>query len=191
MASVQPFLHANGGVGIAQGTNVGQRVGQKITIKSIEWMLRISGAASTSGTYGPMCIDVILDKQCNGTIVATADLYAHMLSGTPTAVADIAGSRGPRNLINSKRFVTIAKKVFQPVSLIYTAATSFSPNGAMVHGYKKVNIPIEYGLSGSAPTDGAVAQIKSNNLYIVISYSSPGASGNIDVQLFTRTRYQD
>jgi len=189
LTTVQPFLHANGGNGIAQGTNAGQRLGNRITVKSIEWCVTFDSDALTAGSFGPFMVYVVLDKQCNGVIVTTADLFAHMLDGVPTAVAAIAASNAPRNLINASRFTTISKKMFQPRDT-YGITTAAETGRIQATGYKKVNIPIEYGVNAAAGTSGTIDQIKSNNIYIIAAYSPNGAIG-CSVQVFTRVRYSD
>ncbi len=163
---------------IAQGVTESERVGRKCTIKSINWRYQVSipefDAAVTPATPSTVRLIVYCDKQCNGATIVGTDLLES---------ADIHSFR---NLSNSGRFTVHLDKV---VTLNYL--TMASDGAGVVSGgevfreyqfYKKVNIPIEFN-----GTTGAIAEIRSNNLGVMVV----GLSGAGAINSKFRLRFSD
>jgi len=160
---------------VAQGGGESQRIGRKITIKSIQMrhVLTYVPAASTQGLT-TVVICLVLDKQANGAAPAITDIF----TSNSAATAMI-------NLANSERFVVLKRFVFTLASSA-GASGSFSRAEALIDFYKKVDIPVEY--DNTAAT-GALTTVRSNNLLL-----TAGSLGEDDVVLMTgttRIRYSD
>ncbi len=144
---------------IAQGVTESERVGRKCTIKSVYWngVLTLPEvlAQATPGAGDRVRLILYLDKQCNG---ATA---------TQAGILESTAYDSYRNLANSGRFQILLDK---KITLNYLTLGS---NSAASHShtqflrqfsfYKKCNIPIEFD-----NTTGAITEIRSNNLGILI-----------------------
>jgi len=150
---------------VPQGTTESQRIGRKITIKSIaiKGYIEGNGVASTAQLVQ---MNLILDKQCNGAAAAYNDVY---VSNSINA---------HRNMANSERF-DVLKTWRIPINPQVTiiAGTSFLPTYKNFKYYKKCNIPIEFN-----NTTGAIAEIRSNNLSLIAI-----SAGGDDTANFTAT----
>ena len=158
---------------LKQGTNANQRIGRKVTLKSIK-VQGVVQSCEDIQTDMVVCVWLILDKQANGTIFTAADVFGH-----PGATADdgqIPVSQvqdGPLIITtnyliaNTQRFTVLGKKYVTLRNQIpYTTNLDGQKGGAqgMFTFYKKVNMQIEYG----GPT-GAIGEIKSNNIQLIIA----------------------
>lgn len=144
---------------IAQNTSETGRIGRKCTIKSINWNGFLSIPEDTSlatpNSGDRIRLILYLDKQANGA------------AATQAGILETTAFDSYRNLANSGRFQILMDKKFV---LNYL---TLSGSAANVHHhtevlkqfsfYKSCNIPIEY--SG---TDGLLAEMRSNNLGILI-----------------------
>lgn len=148
---------------VAQGTGANERIGRKITVKSISGRIAFTvqdrNYIASTGVYNNVqfMLWLVLDKQCNGALASPNDIF------------DPANTfRCLRNMQYSDRFQILNKWIIDMGVL----STSFAAGGTtvpiVVGGtktidiYKKVNIPIEYSNS-----TGATTEIRSNHLFFV------------------------
>ncbi len=165
-------------VTIAQGTEEQQRIGRKITIKSINWRwsVQIIGQANLNSTSDVVRVILYLDKQCNGGGAAVL------------GVLETANYQSFNNLSNRGRFRILMDRTY---SMNCTAGggdgtPGFQSGDNIIHDslYKKCNIPIEY---DNSVTTGVVTSVRSNNIGI-LTISRDGTSG-FDSQM--RVRFID
>jgi len=147
---------------LKQGTNANQRIGRKITLKSINVKLVLQ-AAQNIQTDVTACVWLVLDKQANGNIFTASDdgqiPVAQVQDGPLITATNYL-------IANSQRFVILGKKcVVLRNQIPYTANIDGTRGGAQapINFYKKVNMQIEYG----GPT-GTIGEIKSNNIQMII-----------------------
>lgn len=170
---------------IAQGAGVTQRIGNKILVKSIQFIGTFipqnAGTAQVS-TYSPsqmVRMLVLVDKQPNGALPAASDVFE---SGTNVF--------SPINLSNRDRFVVIKDKMYTLGPAVSTAtANQYAFGGDCIRlckFYKKLRLPVTFGGSTSAITD-----LRTNNIIVVLFGSV--ATGTNDAQLdgYMRVRYVD
>lgn len=179
---------------VPQGTQASQRIGQRINIKSIginfsAWMpTGIIPAASPQSHL--LRLILVCDKQNNGLGFTTPDLlHDGVTPADPSA-------QSFRNLTNSGRFQVLSDTRY---NLNYNAITGIevSAPGFVVAAqtltsgqiWKDVNLPIEYGAGGT----GALSEIRSNNLAMVMVLESQPLAGLAGVSIFlqSRIRYED
>lgn len=163
---------------IPQGVTESQRIGRKCTIKSIGWRWRLSLLAQDAGAT-PVSADTVrvimyLDKQCNGATAAASDLI------------ESDDFQSFNNLSNSQRFVTLMDRTvtLNVPNMASDAAGVVSSSNYFVDGtfFKKCDIPIEFN-----STTGAIAEIRSNNLGILVI----GFTGNTVLNSKIRLRFSD
>lgn len=159
---------------IPQGVEESQRVGRKVTIKSIHvrWVVNMA-ATATSPTIR---ILLVQDTQCNGAAATYSGVNGVLETDTVQAF---------RNLENSQRFI-IHKDWFFPLNTGAGVTGSFNPFSKTIKWSKTCSIPIEF---DSSATTGAIGTIRSNNLFLI-------ARANVDDDLVAvngvvRIRYTD
>jgi len=138
---------------VPQGVEESQRVGRKITIKSINirWVISAGAGTTASDTLRLMLVQ---DTQANGAAATYSGVGGVLESDTVTAF---------RNLENSNRFIVLKDWFF---SLNPTAGIvgAFNSTQKSITFNKKCNIPIEFDSSAST---GAIGTIRSNNLFLL------------------------
>ncbi len=166
--------------GIPQGTDQSERIGRKITLKSINMHYEVSlpavnGAASPDGGDVVRMI-VYLDKQCNGAASTSADI----LAGGADHQAFRALANTSRYIVFMDKFIDINRKTLCSTQ----NADTFDHSRQFISGkfYKKVNIPLEYGGVGAT-----VAELRSNNVGVLLMT----ATGVAGYACKTRIRYAD
>lgn len=156
---------------VKQGTNSNQRIGRKITLKSINIKLLLQPAVNIQ-TDLTVCVWLVMDKQANGTMFTAADVF-----GKPGAVdAGQIPVTQVQNLpiivtsnylvANTQRFTILGKKCVTITNQIPFTTNAVSSRGGAhksINFYKKLNTQIEYG-----GVTGAIGEIKSNNIGIII-----------------------
>lgn len=172
-------------MGIARGTNMGQRIGNRITLKSIEVVINFYPIGDINPIQWGAMFALVYDRQPNGALPTNAQqLFEAYIKGVPTAWGNPAVAGGFTNLVNSGRFVTLAK--FRP-SLTSVSANvagvQFTPK--QIHLFKKLNLPVEYtGVEGGT---GYNAEIQKGQLLLI------GYAGNTGYgcKVAHRVRYTD
>lgn len=134
--------------GMAQGTTASERVGRRITIKSVELKARLS--PGTAGTLATVRYALVLDRQANAATANFTDIY------------DAALPESLRNISNKARFQVVWDSGLLPV--IGNSTTLLTDDSRhSIEFYKKVGIPVQY----NAVNGGAIGDIQTNALYFV------------------------
>jgi hypothetical protein len=175
-------------VEIAQGTGNNQRIGRKINVRTIHLQAVIySEAAAAATAFGGEMVRValVLDKQANGATPSSSLIYDNFFGG---GVFGAACSF--RNKENEARF-RVLKEWRVPITPQFGVATAgttgvIAYDTKRVEVYKKVNIPIEYN-----GTTGAITEIRSNNLLLLLSSSLTGHDTAINIMGGMRITYDD
>jgi len=171
--------------GIADGTLVTQRVGRKVTIRSVQVRGIVYGTdtQSTTGadTLSNLCrVMLVWDKQANGTVMT----FAQPLSATTSVSFN--------NLDNRERFVMLMDKHLAMGPFVYnTTATQAIGLGdnvqATINKYKRMPKGACTIFSGTGATIG---DITSGALYLV-TIGSRGAANGHTLEDITPVRYPD
>lgn len=164
---------------IPEGNGEEQRVGRKIIIKKIAFRfdINLAGTASQNDTADIVRVIMVLDKQCNGALPNVTD------------VLKSADWLSYNLLANSMRFSILMDRTY---AINHTAGSGRGVTDNLSYGltfihdsfYKNCDIRIEY---SSAATDGNIATIKSNNIFLL--YISRKGLAGIDATL--RFRFND
>lgn len=166
-----------------QGVNNNQRIGNKITMKSI--LSRITVTYQQTDLRNLLNVNdtfrVIIgyDKQTNGADVALSEVLA------------LAGAGGtidsPLNLFNKDRFIIFVDKTynFPSSGLIYTTQSPIQQK-MTIKIYKKLNHTTQY---GSSTAD--VGAIKTGGLFFFIFNDLPSTTTTIFQQAYHRLRFID
>lgn len=180
---------------IPNGTGATERIGRKVTIKSL--MIRYQITRDTSWvlatdtptlikqgtTSDTVRIIIALDRQTNGQAADISMLLADL------------DFHSYNSLVNKGRFTVLSDNVYtlNPTGISSDGTTLFIPPITINATFmKKLNLPIEY--SG---TTGAIGEIKSNNIvcFAITQYAgSPSTTGtypNITINWKSRTRFAD
>lgn len=157
-------------VGLLQNATATGRVGQKITLKSIQIKLACTLAAGAVDT-DIAHIWLVQDTQCNGAAATAADVF----------VAVGAVGNQMRNVENGARFKILKHFVFR-MNADAGVAAAFGGDFQQQECFLQCNIPVTY----NAAT-GAITEIKTNNLFFV--YGSTAATATTSG--VARLRYTD
>jgi len=147
--------------GLVSGTGATQRVGRKITIKSIQ----VTGYVGITGDEINR-FALVVDTQANATAPAITDIYT---ASSPSAL---------REINNMPRFKVLWDS--GPIGQVLTSDSEICTFDV----YKRVNVGVQY----NAGVVGDITDIQTNSLYFV--HRNTGASvssGRLDV----RIRYDD
>ncbi len=156
---------ANGGavttlLQIAQGTTESERLGRKITLRSINCRFEITLPSTTvvASTSDVIRVLIVQDKQCNGAIPPWA------------TILESNDYQSFNQLANKSRFRTLMDRTYAIQATAGSGqGTTNTKEYAEAHisdtFFKKCNIPIEYDNSG---TTGAITEIRSNNILLLL-----------------------
>jgi len=153
--------------GLVPGSGADQRIGRKVTIKSL--LLKYSfnlGATSTGGS--PCRILVVYDKQANAVAPNITDVL----------LADAFNS--PNNLSNRDRFVTLVDQITDNISVQW----NFSIGGSI---FKKLNLETMF----NAGTAGSIGDITSGSILIFAAQAGNIGTASPGLIFRSRIRYQD
>lgn len=180
---------------IKQGTGQSEMLGYKCTVRKIllRACMRIDGESSTNATLTDavaaltpevMRFMIVLDKQCNGTAPTVAEVFDDF-SGGPSYLSF-------NKLSNSRRFKILhSKEVSLPIGgcgLTHngTAFSIVTPAQDLYHeAYINCNIVLDFQPQAGAPR--ALAEVRSNNLFVL----AISTSGSAKVAYNVRLRYDD
>lgn len=170
------FIETGTGIlinGLAPGTGASQRIGKKVSMKSIQLRAAI-GQGATGGAApfaGFVRTFIVYDKQANAAVPTVASI-----------LEAVSGS-SPMNMDNRERFLVLYDRQI--------AIDQFGGNAsAQIKMFKKIALPTVF----NAGTAGTVADITSGSLYIVfISENSFAAAATNPpvIQWYSRVRYED
>lgn len=191
LATVTP----NTGATLDTGVGPSQRVGRKITIRQllVDSQVEIQWAAAIDPVMQiDYRCDLVWDKQTNGGPYTApgnigTDVYDVVAGGNV--------SQCFLNLSNEGRF-TILKRWEGSIQTDSRSIVGASTTGGIrrelhLKCNKKCNIPIEF--LGVGAGSGSLANIRSNNVFLLYTFSVP-AAGGVTVLLASsqiRTRYTD
>jgi len=159
--------------GLAPGNSASQRVGMKVSIRSVE--IRMAPhATTTNGEENTIRCMIVLDRQSNGV--------------APTAITDILQTNSvtsPRSLTQRKRFKIIWDRLFA----IGAATNSGTAQTRTIDKYIKFKRPIvaEY----NAGVAGTIADISANSLWLVFFATQPSGATDSLGPSYVRIRYTD
>lgn len=170
-------LVSPGATGIPGGTGVNQRVGNRITLKSVVFdaLVRLGDAVLADGVIEA---SIVLDTQVNGAFAAFTDIY----EAAATASNDI--TQLPRKLENAQRFRVLWSQK-KPFRRMVTPVTSSVP---VIHFQKFLALPslvVNY-----LSADGLYTSIRDNALLFVVR-ASDGVTLSSASQVTGRLRYID
>lgn len=179
-------------VGIQTGTGQNNRVGHRISITQLSYYGIVKMPERNNQAYSVVNDDilrvmVVIDKQTNGVTLSVADLLDNTNTGT------VGNVHSFRNLTSTTRF-RILKDEF--VHIDGNPPIHDTSAGATTSNYACPvrRLPMEYHYKFEKPllieytsTTGAIAEIKSNNIYIVFL----SHNGVVEVGGVTRVRYMD
>lgn len=151
--------------GVAQGYSELQHIGRSLTMSSIQWRFTGHLAPTTTGASAIRLL-IVYDRQTNAALPAT----------TAVVVAD--SIEHPMNLANGKRFLIICDEEF-------TLGTA-GPQSFHLKGYKKLNLPVEFGGNGAA-----VSSIATGGIYSFVWQDGGLLVASPVTQLYTRIRFSD
>ncbi len=167
------YIDANA-CAVAQGTGYNERIGHKITIKSlnVKWSIKLSAATSVTDTTDTVRMMILLDKQANGAAPIVTDILIS---------ADLLAFNNPNN---KNRFKTLMNRVYTLKSSGLGNDTAIATTEDQLYDevFLKMNIPIEY-----SSTTGAITEIRSNNIVLLLISTDGLASFDAKV----RIRYSD
>jgi len=152
---------------IAQGADASNRIGRKVTVKSLlmRWGIKL-GVTSTQGCC--VRILVVYDKQANATAPAITDVLL------------LDEFYSPNNLSNRDRFVTIFDHITPPIS----SGGDASVNDVL---YKRLNLETIY----NTGTDAAIGSISSGSIYLFVAQNGAMLTANGNINARCRLRYTD
>lgn len=151
--------------GLASGAGTNERVGRKVTIKSVS--LRYIHDATGSDPASQIRIAIIYDKQPNGALPGVTDIF------------NLGNFISHLNLSNSDRFVVIMDEISDSAQ-----SASLNISGKR---HVKCNLETIYG----AGTNG-ISAINSGSLMILAANNSDPTIGNVTSLFYNvRIRYTD
>jgi hypothetical protein len=156
---------------IAQGAGESERIGRKVTLKSLllRYVCVLNNTTSPGSTEDVVRVIVFLDKQCNGQ------------AATVTDILETANHLSFNNLANKNRF-----------SILCDQSSDLNSNGAIAAGFGEVvhtrskYLRLNHAVEFSGAT-GAITEIRSNNIGILVITKGNNSLWNATV----RIRYSD
>ncbi len=143
---------------VDQGTGASDRLGQRITVVSIQFKMFVNMDSATTGQALHIRAVLVEDRQANGAVPGFNDYFA---SVTTTAV---------RTMSNLQRFNTLKEWDFNINSSGFAGNGTANDSSEVLRNFnlfKKCNKKIRY--SGST---GVISAVKSTNLVFLIMASS-------------------
>lgn len=164
---------------IVQGDGESERIGRKVTIKSIslKGMLHLNSGAVATSTSETLIIKIVQDSQTNGAEFAATQLLEN------------DAFQSHNNLANRSRFKVLKSLVYTlnatAGASVASPAVVFAEHRVYVDCYLKVNIPVEF---DNSATTGAITTVRSNSIWITFQTNT----GEITTSLLEcRIRYTD
>lgn len=202
-----------------QGTGSNERVGRKITIKSIDIRGQITGGFATSYSVdqnqnlwnGQLRIIVMVDKTPNaaGSTESVQTAAAYQVAANVAGWANQAGAptttdlyethdiTAPRNLSNTGRYYVLKEKVINwdnNADYMTASTANFQPTAKKAF-HININRTIESTFADTASTE-APADITANNILVCVLATQHGSNGGrcLDgphFNFYSRVRYTD
>jgi len=172
------FLECLNGTTVGAANN--QRIGRRIDMKSIQWLIEVSNMDAAINNTVRYCI--VVDSQANGAIPLMTDIYN---TASPLALRNISNKArfrvladsGPISVTgNDSITMTAGQLAGNGTNPIVTTTQTFgnvNPKTSFVDkGYKKIGINTQYN-SGAA---GTIADIQTNSLLFIFMCDAPQAN---------------
>lgn len=164
--------------GLAPGTAANQRVGMKVTVRSLQINARLR-TQPTTGVDQFARVTLILDRQPNGA--------------APGAITDILAAdsvNGLRNLANRKRFKIMWDRTIPLGGILNGAGTgSQTPNLRTIKLYMKFRRPIVTEFNTGVA--GTIADISTNSIYLLTTGTEAAGATDNDLLGYVRCRFTD
>lgn len=167
-----------------QGQGANQRIGRKITIKSI----RIALGTSMQMLKPRKCswnmrVVLVWDKQFNGATPQFGDIFTNTRAGNLSALAannaGVLAITSMPNIANVQRFKILVDKTysydFGENSIAATDDVSGTQQDKIVEIYKKLNMELD-----TSATTANINGIRSNNLILVTMYNCTNGDDDIE-----------
>lgn len=171
--------------GVAPGTNINNRIGRKLSLKSLQIRGVVAFTDNTTANPSFLRMVIVYDKQAN----AAAPTFANIMTSQDIAGTTETNAFSMVNLNNRDRFEVIRDKVIEMGVIDTTATQTFAvpPASATINEYIKLgNRETIY----NAGTAGTVADIVSGSLFIFFICPQANATG-VTAQCCFRTRFLD
>lgn len=163
--------------GVATGTDFTNRIGRKITMKSLFIRGWLQGQDIQNGSpLGNLCrIMVVYDKQPNGAAL------------TGLQVLKTIDAADQLNLDNRDRFSVLVDKTVAlgTITNVATQAVAGSPTCRAIKIYKRLNLDVQF-----IGTDATVASIQTGSLYLLTCGSQATSDGHT-FYFSSRVRFTD
>jgi len=154
--------------GIAPGSDIDERVGREVMMKSIQFKA-VTYATPATGEDQLHRVLIVYDRQTNATALTAAE------------VLSTANVLAPRNLENRKRFSILFDRT-------YTINDSDEPGTfRTIKFYRHLKHPITF----NAGVAGTVADITTGSVYLVMIGSNAAGDTAGSIQYSSRIRYLD
>lgn len=115
--NISEYLSAHQAVNLVQaGTGVSQRIGNKISLKSLRLRMTLASIGANSNPYGTYARLVVLyDRNCNGTYVPWTSLFQYMNGDGTLTNGDFTASLSPSNfdrvVILMDKLISVSPKI--------------------------------------------------------------------------------
>lgn len=160
--------------GIAAGSDFNQRIGRKITIKTVQIRGHLLHQTATASNTLARVL-VVYDSQPNGTTPSSTDI---LTSGS---------SQSFMNLNNRDRFRVISDSTFSlgDRNITATQAVQGSPSTALINVYKRVDLPVIFD-----GVTGGIGDIQTGAIW-VLCVGDQAANNAYNAAIACRVRYVD
>ncbi len=163
-------------LGLTQGTGDGERVGNIIHLKSIQFNFQMTLPPTTIEVEGGDAIRIVvyMDTQCNGAAVTLADVY-----DAPTVAINSF-----RNLSETRRIkILMDKRISMNATAVDAGSATTFQMTKVSKFFKKFNdLRVDYGA-----TTSAITSVRDVNIG-VIAFT---AGGDVELTFLCRIRYVD
>lgn len=168
---------------VAQGASESNRVGLKITVRSIDLRGFIYSRGVYTGAYplfDVVVLYLVLDKQPNGAAPSVTDVF----NGSLLTVCHV-------NKSNEDRFVILKKYVHPIVAYVIDSAGGglVGCSAACFDIHEDVEIPVYY-----TSTAASITNVKSNNICVFVGCSNHGmgqTANTLNISAEARVCYTD
>lgn len=158
---------------MAQGTSQSTRVGNKISMTSIQ--MRLASANGATTTTPPIIrYMIIYDKQTNAAAPTIADIL------------QAVGVLAPMNMGNRDRFVILMEDTWRPDNT-YSDAAAVAEFTEYKQRYKRLHLDTIYNNTNG----GTVADINSGGLFFIALSNIANGTAEPTMSLYARLRYTD
>lgn len=164
---------------IPQGTGMSQRIGKRVTLKSIDMKIYVENATTAGAVASQFAWALVLDKQCNGSLPNNSAVFAG--PGTTSGSHKLALCRP--EMENSLRF-RILKRGVVSFPNPGNGASGDQKFPKLIQFHKKLNLTLDYN-----GTTGDLSELRSNNLILWVGVTQ--TTHAVTMYASYRLRYED